>query len=66
MSYPGVIDKYGWGIDPPSDTNNSVKFLPGLNTKDISIKRTKLEILPSLEGGGTYTNVIPARYDRSY
>jgi len=65
MSYPGVIDKYGWGIDPPSDTNNSIKFLPGLNTKDITVKGSKLEILPSLEGGGTFTDVIPAHYNKS-
>jgi hypothetical protein len=59
LSYPGVIDKYGWGVDSPSLGNQNIKFLPALNTKDIDINNKKLEILPTIEGGGGFVDYVP-------
>jgi hypothetical protein len=64
LSYPGVIDKYGWGADPPSTDNRNIKFLPGLDTKDISVNDKKLQILPTIVGGGGFVDFIPpSTYD---
>ncbi len=58
LSYPGIIDKYGWGADPPSLTSKNINFLEPLDTGSISVNNKKLEILPAKEGGGTYTAYI--------
>jgi hypothetical protein len=53
ISYPGVTDRYGWGLPGPS---NTADFLEPLNTKDLELGKDTLDILPSLDGGGTYIN----------
>jgi hypothetical protein len=64
LSYPGVIDKYGWGADPPSLDNNNIQFLPPLNTKDIDVNNKRLQISPTLIGGGGYVDFVPpSTYD---
>lgn len=55
ISYPGIIDKYGWGAEPPVD----VKFINKMNTKNIEVNEDgdKLDIeLPS-EGGSTFIDI---------
>lgn len=59
LSYPGVIDKYGWGADPPSLNNKNISFLPPLNTKDINVNNKKLEISPTIMGGGGFVDFVP-------
>ncbi len=64
ISYPGVINKYGWGADPPSTDNKNITFLPALNTKDINVNDKKLEISPTIIGGGGYVDFVPpSTYD---
>jgi hypothetical protein len=64
LSYPGVIDKYGWGVNPPSLNNQSIKFLPPLDTKQINVNDKKLQISPTIIGGGGYVDFIPpSTYD---
>ncbi len=60
MSYPGVIERYGWGLPSPSMSNRKVHYLPVLNTTDKTTKNNAtLHILPAEEGGGTYVNYTP-------
>jgi hypothetical protein len=64
LSYPGVIDKYGWGADPPSTDNKNIVFLPPLDTKTLDANGKKLEISPTIVGGGGYVNFSPpSTYD---
>lgn len=64
MSYPNVVTRYGWGAESPSTTNPNIKFLPPLDTGDISINNKKLVISPTLPGGGGFvTYVPPSTYD---
>jgi len=64
LSYPGVIDKYGWGVDPPSLDNKNVHFLPPLDTSKIDVNDKKLEISPTIVGGGGFVDFVPpSTYD---
>lgn len=64
LSYPGVISKYGWGADPPSTDNKNIKFLPPLDTKPLDVNNKKLEISPTIIGGGGYVDFVPpSTYD---
>lgn len=64
LSYPGVINKYGWGADPPSPDNKNVTFLPPLDTKSLSVNDKNLEISPTVIGGGGYVDFMPpSTYD---
>jgi hypothetical protein len=64
LSYPGVIDKYGWGADPPATDSKNITFLPPLNTSDIDVNNKKLEILPTTVGGGGFVDFVPpSTYD---
>lgn len=57
ISYPGIIDQYGWGLDSPSLYNKYVNFLPELNIADInSNSDIKLALELPKEGGGIYTD----------
>ena len=58
MSYPGIVDRYGWGVDPPSLNNKSISFLPIIDINNRSVNGGySLQILPATEGGGTYTSL---------
>lgn len=59
ISYPGVINKYGWGADPPSQNNENIKFLPGLNLDELDVGGKKLTISPTIEGGGGFVDFVP-------
>ncbi len=60
ISYPGVVDRYGWGLPSPSMSNKNVHYLPILDTADKTTKNNAtLTILPAEEGGGTYVNYTP-------
>lgn len=64
LSYPGIISKYGWGADPPSTENKSITFLPPLDTKSLDVNNKKLEISPTIIGGGGYVDFVPpSTYD---
>jgi hypothetical protein len=64
LSYPGVISKYGWGADPPSTENKNVTFLPPLDTKALDVNSKKLDISPTIIGGGGFVNFVPpSTYD---
>lgn len=64
LSYPGIVNKYGWGEDPPSVDNKNIKFLPPLDTKMIDVNNKKLDISPTIIGGGGFVNFIPpSTYD---
>ncbi len=56
ISYTGIIDKYGWGLPPPSN----VTFLDKIDTNN---RKTDggigLEILPATEAGGTFVDYVP-------
>jgi len=59
LSYPDIVDKYGWGLDPP--TQGDVTFLGPLDTKDIDVNGKKLEILHTIPGGGGYVDYVPPK-----
>lgn len=64
LSYPGIINQYGWGADPPSVDNKHITFLPPLDTKSLSVNNKNLEISPTIIGGGGYVDFIPpSTYD---
>lgn len=52
ITYPGMIDKYGWGLPGPDPSKTT--FLKPLDTKGLEIGEDKLEIFPAKAGGGTY------------
>lgn len=55
ISFPGVIDRYGWGSSLPSDAS----YLAPLDLSDRRFPdSSRLEIFPSEEGGGTYVNYV--------
>lgn len=59
LSYPGVISRYGWGAEPPDTVNKAITFLPPLNTKQLDVNGKKLEILPTIIGGGGFVDFAP-------
>jgi hypothetical protein len=64
LSYPGIISKYGWGADPPSIDNKHITFLPPLDTKTLDVNNKKLEISPTIIGGGGFVDFVPpSTYD---
>ncbi len=55
ISYPGTIDKYGWGLPPPNE--NDAEYLPNLEINKYSVRNDGgLEIEKPISGGGTYND----------
>jgi hypothetical protein len=65
LSYPGIVNKYGWGEDPPSIDNKNINFLPPLDTSSlINANNKKLDISPTIIGGGGFVDFVPpSTYD---
>lgn len=64
LSYPGIVNKYGWGAGPPVTDSKSITFLPPLDTKLINVNNKNLNISPTTIGGGGFVNFIPpSTYD---
>lgn len=54
ITYPGIIDQYGWGMPPPDEKD--VTFLPQLDYKSFDLGQgTKLKLDVAERGGGLYT-----------
>lgn len=59
LSYPGIIDKYGWGADPPNVNNPEITFLPAYETENKEVNSKRLVISDTLIGGGGYVDFVP-------
>ena len=55
ITYPGVIDKYGWGLPGPN-INSDINFLSSLNTNDLKLGNSNIELLPAIDAGGTFVD----------
>ncbi len=57
ITYPGVIDKYGWGL--PGPLIDDEYFLNPLDTKNLEFGDAgyKLNIEKQIDGGGSYINL---------
>ncbi len=58
ITYPGMIDKYGWGLPGPDP--DKTDFLKPLDTDRLELGPSgdRLAIFPAKEGGGTYVDYV--------